>query len=181
MPKRKKTDGPEDAAMPRFPARSPEFSMPERKTVGAQELVSTLKSAGRGWTDDMPGLLALPERTLVMMKTEDTAYYSKDLRFGIASILSKLDSGGPINASDNEYGIALYSTGGSVYFVLADIGRKIIVRERMFCIHEKPQEKDWKDVKLNMDSALVFAASAEKGTVIVSDAGSIRKAKLESG
>ena len=178
MPKRKKTEGSPLHAESRTrsfsvaaPQQDPSLQM---RTVSSEDIVAELKATGRGWTEDIRGLLAVPPQ-LFVRKSAEGSYYSKDLRFGITEILSGLDSG-PIKARPTDYGIALYSTGGGVYFVLADLGRRIIIRERLFSIHDKPPERDWKEIKERIRDALSIAAG-DKGHAVVSD-GMVRKVSI---
>jgi hypothetical protein len=178
MPKSKKTDPHHFHSNPPggFAGHTPqaESSPPEVKKINSSEVISTLKANGKGWTDDIAEMLSIPQK-LFMMRTDSGTFYSTDERFGMSGIMSL--GPGPLKAQKTDYGIALYSTGGSVYFVLADIGRKIIVRERLFCIHDDPPEKDWSKVKERIASALSAAAEEKEGSVIISDQ-QLRKAKL---
>jgi hypothetical protein len=148
------------------------------KVVTSEDVIETLKANGKGWSDDVGDMLALP-RKLFVMRSEEASFYSGDLRFGIMGINSAL-AAGKLSARETDYGIALYSTGGSIYFVLADLKRRIIVRERVFCIHDKPPEKDWAEVKERIGNALSLATSdLKEGSVIISDQ-IVRKVKLSS-
>jgi hypothetical protein len=172
MPKSRKADSGLHMVNPpgeSFSRQTPQADQAGAKPreVGPEEVISTLKSIGKDWTDDIPSLLRLPER-LFMLKSGDGTYYSGDERFGIMGIPAALGPE-PLKAGKGDYGIALYSTGGgSVYFVLEDMSRGIIVRERIYCIHEKPPEGSWASVRGHIEAALA-ASSAHKGSVAVHD------------
>lgn len=147
---------------------------PQIQKVSSSEVIATLRANGKGWSEDMAALLSLPQQ-LFMMKTESGTFYSSDERFGISGMLAP----GPLRAQKGEYGIALYSTnGGKIYFVLADIGRRIIVRETLFSIHDEPPQKDWSGVKERIESALSSAAGEKEGVVILSDLGQVRRERI---
>ncbi|MEW6721920.1 MAG: hypothetical protein AB1324_01520 [Candidatus Micrarchaeota archaeon] len=144
--------------------------VPKPQKVDSGEVIAVLRATGKGWTDDIRELLRLPAQ-LYMIRTGDGTFYSSDERLGILGIPAALGPE-PLKAEKIDYGIALYSTGGSVYFILADMERRIIVRERMFCIHEKPPETDWTLVKEGIQSALSASESEtarKQGLIAVFD------------
>jgi hypothetical protein len=158
------------------PAEGPAFKEPKGhapppvREVGSEDVIKALRSVGKGWTDDIGEMLGLPSR-LFMESADDATYYSADRSFGIKSILSSFRSDS-VDASATDYGIALYSSGSSVYFVFADLKRRLVVRERMFCFHENPPERDWSAVKERLSAALSMAGSdsiRNGGLIVVSD------------
>jgi hypothetical protein len=140
----------------------------------AADVIATLKASGMEWTDEILPLLSIPEHIL-MLQTDSGTFYSADERFGILGIPAALGPG-PLSCQKTDYGIALYSTGGNAYFILADLSRRIIVRERIFSIHDNPPEKDW-NIVLEKIRAALSAAMDAKEDVVISDQG-LRKVRL---
>ncbi len=151
-----------------FPKQAPQAdaTRPSVRKVSSADVVSALRQIGRGWSDDIQRALGIPDQ-MYMLKTGDGTFYSADERFSIMGIPAALGPE-PLKAEKNDYGIALYSTGGSVYFVLEDMSRGIIVRERIYCIHERPPEGSWEPVGQAIRAALE-AAGSHKGMVAAYD------------
>lgn len=180
MPKRKGSGEParpERKIGKSLSLESPTAEAPQGlKTVGSEDVIDALKGIGRGWTEDIRGLLSLPPR-LFMKRSDEGTLYSRDLRFGIEDVLASMDSGS-LKARMTDYGIAVYSTGGGeVLLVFADLGRRVVIREKLFSIHDKPPEKDWKGISGRMQDALSIAAPEKEGTAILWDE-IIRKVKV---
>jgi hypothetical protein len=155
----------EDAPGPRPPPAS-------RVTSG--EVLGELRRIGKGWDDEIESLLELPA-TLLRSSGEGAKYYSKEESFGIGDVVIGLRYGS-LGLPKTNYGIAVYDTSGSVYFVLVDMRRRIIVRERLYCIHDQPPEKDWAAVKeaIKDASSLASSESSRKGTAIAIYDGILR-------
>ncbi len=151
-----------------FPKQSPQAdaTRPNVRKVSSDEVVGALRQIGRDWSEDIRRDLRIPGQ-MYMLKTGDGTFYSADDRFSIMGIPAALGPE-PLKAEKNDYGIALYSSGGSVYFVLEDMSRGIIVRERIYCIHERPPEGSWEPVGRAIRAAL-DAAGSHKGMVAAYD------------
>lgn len=153
-----------------FPKQAPQAdaTRPSIRKVSSEDVAGALRQVGRDWSEDIRGALRIPAQ-LYMLKTVDGTFYSADDRFSITGIPAALGPE-PLKAEKNDYGIALYSTGGSVYFVLEDMNRGIIVRERIYCIHDTPPEGSWAAVGQAVRAAL-DAAGSKKGMVAAYDQG----------
>jgi hypothetical protein len=139
---------------------------PAIKMVSADDAAATLSQIGRDWSEDIKRELSIPQK-LYSMKTSDATFYSSNERFSIMGVPAALGSQ-PLKAEKGDYGIALYSSGGSVYFVLEDMNRGIIVRERIYCIHDTPPEGSWTAVREAVRAAL-DASGSKKGMVAAYD------------
>ncbi len=128
---------------------------PEARQVSSKQVLGTLKAYGKGWDAELEKLLNVPDR-LFMLEMDDATYYSSENRFGFSDMMLSMGSG-TLKRPPADYGIALYGKGGSVYFILADMNRRIVVRERLHCIHENPPERDWGQVKAKIKDALALA------------------------
>jgi hypothetical protein len=131
---------------------------PEVRLVSSKEVLSRLKGLGRGWDEEIEKLFSMPA-SLYAGTAETSGYYSEDRGFGIISLVRGMDAGSFVIPPKTSYGVAIYEKAGSVYVVLADIGRRIIVRERIVDFSGEPPEKDWAAVKEKIRAALSLAGS----------------------
>jgi hypothetical protein len=146
-------------------ARTPP-QLPKAEKVSAAAVIESLKSMGKGWDEEAAGLLRIPPH-LFRTGGSGATYYSIDENFGVADVAAGLRYG-RVMRSESKYGIAVYDTPGNVYLVLVDMERRIIVRERLMCIHDDPPEKDWANVKNAIRTATAEAAR-KADTVAVFD------------
>lgn len=165
MPKKPK---PAEGSAPPIRAQGPDGKPPAgSKLVGSDEALAILRSTGTGWSEDIADLLSAPP-DLHMLRTDSGTYFSDGPVFAITGLPEALAFGDVSKLRG--FGLALYSTGGSVYFMLMDMGRGIIVREKIFSIHDSPPEKDWAKVKSLILGSLEAAGEARKeGYVVVCD------------
>ena len=77
-----------------------------------------------------------------------------------------------VMGTETEYGIAVYETAESMYFVLVDMRRMIAVREQLLGYNDRPPRRDWDNVVKAIARA-EEAAAANPGRVAVHD-GAIR-------
>jgi hypothetical protein len=131
---------------------------PQVRLVSSKEVLNRLKGLGRGWDEEIERLFSMPA-SLYQGTAETSGYYSEDRGFGIISLVRGMDAGSFVIPSKTSYGVAIYEKAGSVYFVLADLGRRIIVRERMLDYSDEPPEKGWSAVKEKIMAALSLAGS----------------------
>ncbi|NYZ74500.1 hypothetical protein H0O00_05125 [Candidatus Micrarchaeota archaeon] len=143
-------------------------SAPETRKVPVQELLTKLKRMATGWDSEIEALFGLPE-TLFKIEQDNSTYYSKNEAFGIGDTLTGLQQG-RFFAPLPEYGIGIFSTGGSVQIILIDSGRNIVVRGKLFSVHDPDQQKDWATFKEAINTTLATAPDARKqGGVAVFD------------
>jgi hypothetical protein len=149
-------------------ARLAEAPAPAR--ISQDEAASGLSGYAQGWSDEAKSALALPQR-LYKREGENTVMLSGDAGFGISALLVGFLAAGRIDRKpDIGYGIAVYETTSTLYFVLADMGRRIIVREPLVRYMDKAQKKEWRAVAGAIRAAEA-AAKANPGKVAVSDCG----------
>src|SRR4030095_8388376 len=94
-----------------FSKQMPRDRLLNAKKVSSQEVLAALRAVGRGWTEDISSLLSIPA-SLFMIRTDSGTFFSKDERFTVMGLSGSLGPGGKLKAAPDEYGIALYSTGG---------------------------------------------------------------------
>ncbi len=135
--------------------------LPKTQKVPKAQVVSELKALGTGWDDETEALLAIPGE-LFRNSGEGTIYFSKEKEFGISDIALGL-AYGRVGKPKTEYGIAIHDTAGNTYFILADMKRRIIVKERLSGLHDQPSEKDWSVVKRAISAAAALASSTTPG------------------
>ena len=137
------------------------------KLMSSGDVINRIKPLGEGWDAELEGLLRLPQ-SLFFYEGSSTDCYSKDKSFSISVALrSLLDPTGPIDVPKDAYGIAVQEMPGSTYFILMDIGRRIIVRHRIGSLHHDPPRLPWSDVKNAINAAL--SAAGKTGLIIISD------------
>ncbi len=140
------------------------------QVVSGTDLIDAMRAQGTDWDERLAKLVNAPA-SLHKRSVDGMTQYSKSGRFEIDSILSGLALH-RVGAGLTDFGAAFYSTQGSVYFVFADMERRVIVKERVFCIHETPPEKSWRSVAGHIEAALSYAQSDElrkNGLVAVYD------------
>lgn len=145
---------------------APSPNLPKAEKVSGSAVVEEIKEMGRGWDKETESSLRIPP-SLFRTSGEGATYFSDDENFGVALVASGL-RGGRMGRPESMYGICIYDTPSSVYFVLLDMERRIIVRERLSCVHDRPPEKDWSKIR---DAIRAASAAAEKnaGSVAIFD------------
>ncbi len=151
-------------------AAAPMVSAPNR-SVTSEEVIARLRGLGRGWDDETKELLWIPS-TLFANTEGSTEYYSRTLDFGISGVVANMVHGVPPSPSENDYGICLYERANTTYFVLVDMRRRIVVRERLVCYQHQPPEQDWGNIRNAIKAAVELAGRDDirkEGLVAVFD------------
>ncbi|MEW6035401.1 MAG: hypothetical protein AB1529_02200 [Candidatus Micrarchaeota archaeon] len=177
MPKKRDARGPVPLPPPEKPfiakAGATEGHLAEAAppaSVSREDAASGLAGYAQNWSEDVKAALALPAR-LYRREAGNAITLSDDAGFGINAVLARFLSSGHMDRKpDMGYGIAVYETTSTVYLVLADMGRRIMVREPLMRYMDKPQKKDWAEVAGAIRAAEA-AAKAKPGRVAVSDCG----------
>lgn len=144
---------------------------PEVQEITRQDMVAALIGMAPGWDRYIEGMLKIPDN-LFRMSLDSGTFYSKGRAFGLAAVIEGLRSE-KLPSPLPEYGICLYSTGGSEHLVLVDGDRNFIVHARMFSIHG-PFQANWPEIKESLRLALGVSEEARKqGGVAVFD-GTLR-------
>jgi hypothetical protein len=146
------------------PSREPRLgAAPEHFT--RQEIEEFLSRQATGWDPRVREMLSIPERLLVAREASNVLY-SEDDRFGVAKVYGDLAHGRTPSEMPG-YGIAIDGSHmDSVYFVLTDPARKIIVRERLSCIHS-PVDFEWQAVAGKIEQAVEHARRTPEGFVTI--------------
>ncbi len=149
--------------------------MDNYRRVSSADVIKRLKGLARGWDSELESKLSMPAM-LYESTGGSSQYYSSDANFSISNILMSLAMGASPDVSGMSYGLGLHERAGTVYFVLADPERRIIVRQRIVCYHNTPPELDWGAVKSAIRSAEAGASSedARKGGLVAIYDGSLR-------
>ena len=151
--------------------RPPPEKRAARKMTG-KEVADSIRGLADGWSPEAEKALALPPEMYFMRNEQSgTLLYSREEAFGIADFLSSLLSRSSPRPK-TEYGIAVYETAESMYFVLVDMRRMIAVREQLLGYNERPPRRQWDAVVKAIGDA-ERAAEANPGRVAVHD-GAIR-------
>ncbi len=141
------------------PAQVIPFSKPDK--ISSKQVFKTLKVLGKGWSGEFERLLAAPEELFYYFdEGSSSEQFSSDKRFGLAALAHCIPEGRLV-VPECEYGILLYETASTVYFVLFDKKRRIAVREPIKCYHESPPEGDWKEVREHLKSTIERASMVD--------------------
>ncbi|MEW6722703.1 MAG: hypothetical protein AB1324_05565 [Candidatus Micrarchaeota archaeon] len=166
MAKRKpKSIPPQEPGPARFgfsavaPSEERRVAVPKPVKVDRSSLINALKGFGEGFDEELEQLLQVPEKLYL---TTGGAYrhYSKDEKGGIGFLMQGLQVG-KLYAPDTEFGVVLYETASTIYVVIADSKRRVVVRGRLQCLYDEEMAKDWAPVKEDLKAALSLASSKE--------------------
>jgi hypothetical protein len=174
MAKKTRSDTP-SAESPKerpFSKKNPPIQSIERdvQTVSRAEAVEVLKSLGKGWSKEVEAILAMPDR-LYSVQEDDGRYFSRDESFGIFGAVAAMPLRGRMSVKSDDYGIAIYGSAGKIFVLLLDMGRRIAVKETLYCIHDKPPEKDWGVMASKIKSAASTATALKGNKAVLSDQG----------
>ncbi len=138
------------------------------RKLSPQEVLSSIRDFASGWNDRARDALGV-NSDLNYMRNDiaGTVMFSKEKDFGITGVMADMEHG-RISRPSTEYGMLFYSNGTGEYMVLADMSRRIVVREQIVNYHDKPLKKDWGIVVEAIDRAEKMA-KANPGKVAVSD------------
>lgn len=142
--------------------RNSSATAPKPEKISRKQLLEKLKQTGTGWDAEAKELLGAPEE-LFMLEDGGATYYCDSEDFSVLFHLLSSLSGGKKLESLPTFGLALYSTGGSVFMVFADGERNIVLKDRMFCIHDEPQEKSWEPIRETIRELLKVASEKTIG------------------
>jgi hypothetical protein len=182
---KKETGGPKAVVPPSaefFAKLTPTTSSPAPATarkVSGKEALDALKGIGTGWDEELERLINVPAQ-LFKKDMDSGVLFSDDDRFGVSLVMS-MTQPNMVPKTQSGYGIALYGSGTSTFFLLMDIARGIIVRERIINFHDEPSEKDWSVVKSRIKEALAAAGKNKGKEIAVSSDGFMRFVPIEQG
>ncbi|MEW6722709.1 MAG: hypothetical protein AB1324_05595 [Candidatus Micrarchaeota archaeon] len=162
---RPKKARPGDTLRPAAPLPAP----PER-TVTPDDVSKRLRGLCKGWSDGVAAALSMPQK-MYENSTDGTTLFSGDRESAALRVISAISSGSAVFPNDPVYAISVTERGGSTYFVLADMRRRIFVRERLSSLQDA-DGKSWMDVLEKIDAALSLAGSGRaknEGLVAVFD------------
>ncbi len=155
------------------------FQPAKAEKRSAEQVLNSFKMLGRGWDSAVEKSLGIPRELYYFEATNARFYYSDD-KAEPGNLLMGLGMGRLINPK-TEFAIILYETSSTIYFVLFDSRRRILVRESLLCYHNDPHEREWSLIRKSVDSALALSRSEDakkKGLFAVHD-GTLRLQKLE--
>lgn len=148
------------------------------RILSSAEMFNRIKGYGREWDAETEKLIS-PPPNLYENSGGATQYFSRDISFGISSVVFGFIHGAHPEPKKNDYGVALYEKTGTLYFVLLDMSRKIIVKERILSYQHDPPQQSWANVREAIRYALSAAKTAKQDEVIVFD-GTARVEKIEA-
>jgi len=139
------------------PREVQDIEMPEVQMFSSDKVINSIKFLGKGWDKETEKLLAVPD-AVFFFDGGRSRHFSESREFGDEVLLESISSR-RLYLPESEYVIVLYETSSTVYFVLADARRRIVVREQLQCLHDDPPEKDWGIIKEEIKEALKLAGS----------------------
>ncbi len=151
-------------------ARAGPIPIPPAEKRSAQQVINGLKMLSRGWDSAVESSISVPPE-LFFFEGVASRFYSTGENPDLSSLVRGLGVG-KVFLPNTDYGIVLYETSSTVYFVLFDASRRIAVREPLFCHRNAPPECDWSKIRRSIDSAVASAATeeaAKKGLYAVYD------------
>ncbi|MBI2079911.1 hypothetical protein HYT84_04035 [Candidatus Micrarchaeota archaeon] len=156
---------------------SPKIQRPPKvdeklEVVSRTEVVERLKSLGNGWGDLVERKLGLPKGNLYRGKTENSEFYL-DVKDSskIIEVLQWVLVGGETPASWPGYAIALHETANSVYVILIDGRKGIVVREMVSSIQNSGMQ-GWLEVGAAIDAAVTETLKEQnRGRIVVNNGG----------
>lgn len=149
-------------------------SVPKLEKRSSEQVTNSFRMLARGWDGDIEMALSVPPEMFYFEGT-NTRFYSMNEKAEMGNLLIGLGTGRLIKPK-TDYGIILYETSSTVYMVLYDARRRILVRESLLCYHNDPPEREWSSIKKSVESALALARSEDarkKGLFAVYD-GTLR-------
>lgn len=129
-----------------------DIKITKTEKVSRDDVANALSYFGRNWDDEIKELLEMPEE-LFKYSSGAYRYYSSERDSDLASFLRSIMTGRLV-LPDCDYGISIYETTGSIYFVMVDLKRRIAVRAEILSYHDEPPERDWGKIKENIKSAI---------------------------
>ena len=130
-----------------------------------KEVERFLSREATGWDQRVRDAIAVPERLLVARES-GYVLYSQDAGFGIAKACRDFAFARE-STGISGYGIAIDGSRiDSVYFVLADPSRRILVRELLACRHDQ-NDFEWQAVAASIESAVRFSKNTPPSGVVI--------------
>jgi hypothetical protein len=164
MAKRKpKSIPPQEPGPARFgfsavvPSEERRAAIPKPAKVPGSSVINALKGYGEGFDSELEKLLEVPEK-MFYFAGPASQQYSKEENGGVGHLVQGLETG-KFYAPGTDYGIALYETASTIYVVIADAKRRVVVRGRLQCYHDEDMAKDWAPIKEGLKAALALASS----------------------
>jgi hypothetical protein len=153
-------------------ARHASVELPTVKEVPASELITFLKSMGKGWDAELEGLLEIP-RKLFYIQVGAYAQYSGNDAPDMGAIFQALKMRSKTYSTEMDYGILVYDTTSSTYFVLFDAKRRIVVHDHVQSYGDN-SGSSWSGIKWSIKRAIELAGgstAAAEGRLAVCDQG----------
>jgi hypothetical protein len=161
------------------PQAEPVVNAPRLEKRSSEQVTNAFRMLARGWDGAIEKSLSVPDNMLYFEGANARFYSScEDGRLG--NLLIGLGTGRLI-LPNADFGIILYETSSTVYLVLFDARRRILVRESLLCYHNDPPEREWSSIRKSVESAIALARSDDakkKGLFAVHD-GTLRLVKPE--
>ncbi len=144
----------------------PVLALNEPSLVAGKDVAAELKRISRGWDDELEGLLGL-RPNMFRLQTESGTFYCSDSKMSISPAIAAFDSG-RLGRPQTEYGIVVHEKRDITTFILVDMKRRIMVRERLVNMQDETPTHDWSDIKRKIKSSLAMAESdsAKKGSLV---------------
>ena len=144
----------------------PVLALNEPILMAGKDVAAELKRISKGWDDELEGLLGL-KQNLFKLQTESGTFYCSDSRMSLSPAIMAFDTG-RLGRPETEYGIVLHEKRDITTFILIDMGRRIMVRERLVNMQEQDPSRDWSDIKRKIKSCLSMADSeaAKKSSLV---------------
>lgn len=125
----------------------------------SEMLQGALRMLAGGYDEKTEAALSIPQE-LFYSQGSCARFYSQADRHSLPGFLAGFSMGKLIHPK-TPYGIVLFETTNHVNFVLIDLRRKIVVRERLLSNDGQHGQVDWTMVKSHVEAALELASTEE--------------------
>lgn len=163
-----------------FPQKAPEAekkaAAPEPAQISPKEAASRIRGYGKGWDEELEALFAFPEK-LYLLEGDGWAAFSKEKDFGVSKVAGEIGRRGAFSKPETEYGISLSETTSTLYLVLVDMARRVVIRFAVQRLQDSPPEKDWGEFKSALKSC-IDVAKGDKNIIAYHD-GMLRQVRLD--
>jgi hypothetical protein len=129
------------------------------RKVSSADALSKIRDIAAGWKDDFGKLLGLP-RELYFYNEGNLLVLSKDETLSVMKFLPAMRLGGEPPKDISAYGIIIYETSSSAFFVFVDTDRRIAVKESIASFHSG--REDWSHIMELVREAVSISDSEPK-------------------
>lgn len=153
------------------------IAAPETSRVAKGAVSGEIRDYAQNWSASVEEALNLP-KSLHRFATGSSVSFCSDEKSSLGPAIDALAQG-ELKGKVSGYGIIVNSTASTTSIVVVDMSRRIIVRETLGCLHDRPQQREWATLSASINAAAKAAKETGPDTVIAIDNGSIRRIRRQ--